>query len=671
KVERDARAESDYIEQLRSLGLQEAGANFFSLPEGANDFLEGAEWLISRKTELEALGFDIVTPTWDDLPLSLEKGGIELVAREESDWFDIKGEIAVGPHRFPFLKLAPYIREGNRLYPLPDDSFFLIPSEWMTRYRDLAKFAQKKAGKLKLTRSQAPLLEEVGLAEGGEREEIEAPFELSPLLKADLRSYQVEGVQWLVSLYRQQLGACLADDMGLGKTLQTLAVLLHAKERKATLLQDDKTGQAGKQIGLFQSREEVQILQPLNALIILPASLIFNWENEIRKFAPSLTTYAHIGSKRHRDIRLLARFDIILTTYQTALRDVDLLARLEYEYIVLDESQQIKNRESKAFRAINSLEGRHKISLSGTPIENSLSDLWSQMQFINPDLLGSYAFFKREFITPIEKRQDEASKERLRKLVSPYLLRRTKEEVATDLPPLTTQVFYTDMTREQRRMYEREKSAVRNNLLDQYQKDDPKYKMMVLRSLTKLRQLANHPVLVAPKYEKESGKFRDVLEQWEIIRKSGHKVLMFSSFVKYLELFRGALEASGSRYSWLSGDLSQNRRKENIRQFQEDPEVQAFLISIKTGGTGLNLTAADYVFVLDPWWNPSTEQQAIARAHRIGQDNHVIARKFIAVDSIEEKILKLQERKAKLAEDIVGPAGKMSFSKGELAFLLG
>jgi non-specific serine/threonine protein kinase len=513
-------------------------------------------------------------------------------------------------------------------------------------------------------------LEELGLAAGplAETAEPEQQFEVPAGLRADLRPYQLAGVRWMAQHYHNGLGACLADDMGLGKTLQTITILLHAKQHKAV---PAPLSPAGAQLDLFSApAADADFLKPLNALIVLPASLIYNWKQEIRKFAPGLSTYNHTGPKRHNDARLLARFDVILTTYQTALRDIELLQKLEFEYIVLDESQQIKNRESKVFQAISKLNGKHKISLSGTPIENSLADLWSQMQFINPDLLGSFRFFQKEFINPIEKQQDEDKKDRLRSLVQPYLLRRTKEEVARDLPPLSTKLFYSDMEPEQKKLYEKEKSAARNYLLENFTSNDPQYRIMVLQSLTKLRQIANHPSLIQADFTKASGKFNDVLEHWSVIRKSGHKALFFSSFVKYLELFRTHFEVEKQAYSWLSGSLSAEERQREIDRFEKDPAIASFLISIKSGGTGLNLTAADYVFILDPWWNPTIEDQAIARAHRIGQEKQVIAVKFITRDSIEEKILALQERKAQLAEDIIGNSGKMDFSRAELELLL-
>lgn len=668
QVIRDKEAEQVYLDKLKAFGLKPGTASNFVLDNSeSEDPFEMLHWAMEQRKTLEEAGFTIVAPSIEDRKIYLQKAVINLDAKTDNDWFDIYGQVEIGEFTIPFLALVKNIRQGDRFYRLPDNSYFLIPEEWMTRYKALAQFLKRDGKQLRLNKAQFTLLKEVGLGDVPTLEEEPENIDFTPssLLKASLRPYQLEGVKWMVQLYQNDLGACLADDMGLGKTIQTIATLLHAKERKQPAAQST----AAPQLNIFQAND-ADFLNPLHALIVLPASLVFNWEREIQKFAPSLSVYKHTGTKRYKDMRLISRFDVILTTYQTALRDVDLLEELEYEYIILDESQQIKNKDSKVFKAINKLQARHKVSLSGTPIENSLSDLWAQMQFINPDLLGNFTFFKREFIGPIERKQDDAKKDQLRKLVQPYLLRRTKEEVARDLPPLSTKIFYTEMTPEQKRMYEREKSATRNQLLDNFESDNPKFKIMVLQSLTKLRQIVNHPKLVNEEYKRDSGKFNDILEHWDVIRKGGHKVLFFSSFVKHLNLFKEAFEKQNLPYSWLSGETSANKRVEAIEYFDKNPEVQSFLISIKSGGTGLNLTAADYVFILDPWWNPTIEQQAIARAHRIGQEKNVFAFKFITKGTIEEKILKLQERKTKLAEDIIEDVGKAQFSRNDLEFLL-
>ncbi|MEL7121871.1 MAG: DEAD/DEAH box helicase [Bacteroidota bacterium] len=669
QVIRDLDKEQSFLDKLNDLGLIAGDGNYFYLKDTLQEW-QLLEWLALNQRKLIEMGFEVIEPTVEQRKIYLEKPSLKMETEQHNDWFDIFGQVKVGEYTFPFLKLSKNIREGNRFYLLPNETYFLIPEEWMNKYRALMKFAQKQSDTLRLKKNQFTLLNEVGIdSETPITENLkDLPFKVSPLLKATLRPYQLEGVKWLTQLYHNNLGGCLADDMGLGKTLQTIAVLLHAKKERAARIEE--TIDQEMQLDLFHSAGDEDFLKPLNTIIILPASLVFNWEQEIRKFAPSLSTYRHVGPKRHKDKRILIRFDVVLTTYQTALRDVDILEEIEYEYIVLDESQQIKNRESKIFKAINRLQALHKVSLSGTPIENSLSDLWSQMQFINPDLLGSFSFFKREFISAIEKYQDEEKKVRLRKMVAPYVLRRTKEEVAKDLPPLSTKVFYSEMTKEQKRLYEREKSAARNYLLENYEANNPKYRILVLRSLTKLRQIVNHPFLVNDSYEKDSGKFNDIWEQWNVIQRSNHKVLFFSSFVQYLDLFKKKLEANKQPFSILTGEMTQKAREQQIKRFENDPDVKAFLISIKSGGTGLNLVAADYVFILDPWWNPSTEQQAIARAHRIGQTRNVFATKFITKDSIEEKILRLQEKKSRLAEDIIDNVRKTAFTRGDIAYLL-
>ncbi|MCB0595148.1 MAG: SNF2 helicase associated domain-containing protein, partial [Phaeodactylibacter sp.] len=381
---RDPEAEKEFLGKLRGFGLENKTGSYFQPPGEREDPFFLLEWLSEQRNALEAAGFSMVEPSFDGQPACLQKAKLDLNTEQRNDWFDLYGTVAVGNHTFPFTALAKNIREGNRLYKLPDGHIFVIPLEWMARYKAIFQFGKKDREHLRLAKSQYTLLDEIGIQEGIETvEENEnlSGFQPSPLLKASLRPYQLEGLKWLVQLYENQLGACLADDMGLGKTLQTIAALLYAKEQQGK--QKSPAPSASRQLGLFEAPADTDFLNPLNALIVLPASLVFNWEAELQKFAPSLQVYRHTGPKRYADRRLLQRFDVILTTYQTALRDVKILKQLEYEYIILDESQQIKNKDSKVFKAINELEARHKISLSGTPIENSLSDLWAQMQFIN------------------------------------------------------------------------------------------------------------------------------------------------------------------------------------------------------------------------------------------------------------------------------------------------
>jgi superfamily II DNA or RNA helicase len=670
KVKRHTEKEDWYLQLLETKGLIPGNGSQFVVAQQEDHPHALLQWLCEHRAALELEGFRVLVPELENGKLLLDIPTISMEPKQGNDWFDIYGEIRVGPYLIYFVELAPFIRTGNRFFPLPDGFVFMIPEEWMTKYKGLAQMGKKQDQALRINRSQFTLLQELGMQSGpsGQQDPTTEEIALPDTLKATLRPYQLEGYRWLVRHYRDQLGCCLADDMGLGKTLQTIAALLYAKAQKTEGVA--VASGPGPQLSLFQTAQDADFLKPLNALIVLPASLVFNWQAELNQFAPSLFQYVHTGPGRHKDIRLLARYDIVLTTYQTALRDEELLQKMAWEYIVLDESQQIKNRDSQVFKSLNTLHARHKLSLSGTPIENSLSDLWSQMQFINPELLGGFPFFQKEFLLPIERQQDEHKKSLLRGLVQPYLLRRTKEEVAKDLPPLTERIYYSEMTAEQEKLYEREKSKARNYLLDNYRSGDGQYQVIMHQTLMRLRQIVNHPAMVLEEYDKDSGKFRDVLEELNVIRKSGHKVLMFSSFVKYLELFRQAWADTPEQVAWLTGQQSSKEREAEVHRFQHDPAVQTFLISIKAGGTGLNLTAADYVFVLDPWWNPFVERQAVARAHRIGQQNNVIALKFITRNSIEEKILILQERKKALAEEIIASPDKISLDRADLEYLL-
>ncbi|MCF8243848.1 MAG: DEAD/DEAH box helicase [Saprospiraceae bacterium] len=704
QVKRQPEAEQAYLDTLANFDLEQTEGSLWqqrnneSTKQEGDHFYQMIEWLRSNAAALAEAGFTLDLPVFEDKKISLRSAEWTQDVQLVNDWFDLRITVRVGEYEFPFARLINHIRTENRWYELPDGSFFIIPAEWMARFHGLAHLGQLDGDELRLAKSQRPLLEGMGNWEIEKLEIEDQPvFEVPALLKADLRPYQLEGASWLANHYRENLGACLADDMGLGKTLQTLAVLLHAKTVLGIGDSVLETEGTPNELPI----PNTQYLIPLKALIVLPSSLVFNWEREVKKFAPGITICKHIGSGRTKDVRILSRFDLVLTTYQTARLDMAFLKKIEWEYVVLDESQYIKNPESAVFKAVGELVAKHKISLSGTPIENSLADLWAQMQFLNPGMLGSFGYFKKHFIKPIEKQEDELKKAELRRLVQPYLLRRTKEEVAPELPPLTELVFYTEMTEPQRKLYEQEKSAVRNQILN-LDPAQPQNRIAVLAALMRLRQIANHPALVGsstvgsgqsgaastnsttgltdsqtdcqlPTVELPtgSGKFNDILEYFDTIRRAGHKVLMFSSFEQYLQLFRAEFEKAGHQYAWLTGRVSQAQRKQAVDKFSTDPKVQAFLITTKAGGVGLNLTAADYVFVLDPWWNPFVEDQAIARAHRIGQTEKVVAVKFIAKDTIEEKILKMQEKKAALAGEILATGDGAAFSRDELVELLG
>jgi len=451
--------------------------------------------------------------------------------------------------------------------------------------------------------------------------------------------------------------------MGLGKTLETLTLLLKMKQepiledfisRNTAPMNTAKNKPEQLSFSFKEKKSETKEKQP-PSLIVMPTSLIHNWENEIKKFAPSLKVYRHIGNQRKKEGKLetaTRNFDIILTTYGTVRNDIDTLKEYRFLFLILDESQNIKNPSSKNYHSICLLSSIYRMVLTGTPIENSLTDLWSQMNFLNKGLLGSLSSFKREFKTPIEKKNDPEKQKKLQLLIHPFILRRTKEQVASDLPQLTEQIRYCPMSEIQKKLYDEEKSAIRKEILKNIEKEGiKKSAIIILQGLTKLRQLANHPSLTRKDDESDSGKFSEIIDNLKSLISENHKILVFSSFVKHLELIEKEIIHHKWQYSKLTGATI--HREEEIRKFQEDPETRIFLISLKAGGTGLNLTAADYVFITDPWWNPAAENQAIDRAHRIGQDKKVFVYRYITEGSIEEKIQILQEEKSSLANKFI------------------
>ena len=544
---------------------------------------------------------------------------------------------------------------------MPNGEIAILPEEWFARFKGLIPFAKIKDNKIEFEKHHFQLIKESlkesvqSVAEKlndmnfSEKEEISLPAKL----KAKLRTYQKTGYNWMYHLHKNEFGGCLADDMGLGKTLQTLTLLLKLKRQKSIGIVSHSLLDQG-QLDLFNKKTEPVKVQPAS-IIVLPTSLVHNWDNEIKKFTPTLKVFKYVGIKRKKVVdldKIIPYYDIILTTYGTVRNDIKILGKSEFFYAILDESQSIKNSGSKTYKAIVQLQSKYKLVLTGTPIENSLSDLWSQMNFLNPGLLGNRAFFQKAFITPIEKLADEKQQQQLQLIIRPFILRRKKDEVAKDLPPLTEQVIYCNMADQQKSKYEEEKSVIRNAILESIEKEGlKKSTIAVLQGLTKLRQLANHPSLLNNELEESSGKFDQMMSMLENLVAEKNKVLIFSSFVTHLELVKKYLESKKWRYSLLTGKTT--KREEVIYDFQNDPENHVFLISLKAGGVGLNLTRAGYVFIIDPWWNPAAENQAVSRAHRIGQDKQVFVYRFITENSIEEKIQMLKERKTSLADKFI------------------
>lgn len=586
--------------------------------------------------------------------LYLENYKLDIRSVLQHDWFDVFAKINCGEFSFSLIMLKRHILEYNREYVLPDGRIFIIPLEWFGRFKELFEFGKIEDKGIKLHKQHFFIIEkaEKGLKASGlnELEKLNRREDITPAvlpkgLNATLRSYQVEGFTWLWYLQQNNLGGCLADDMGLGKTLQAIVLLLKNKEEIS--VEAPAQTKQNQQLDLFSRVEE-----KLTSLVVVPASLVHNWINEINRFAPALKVYAHMGNQRAKKMSSFTMYDIIISTYHTIRQDIEMISSFPFHYAILDESQVIKNPSSKLYRAMLMLNSKHRMVLTGTPIENSLIDLWAQLNFINNGLLGSLNFFRREYVNPVEKKNDTERENRLKKLINPFILRRTKEEVARELPEMTEQVIFCNMSDEQRKFYEEEKSTIRRSIFERIDREGlEKSSMIVLQGLTRLRQISNHPVLVDENYREDSGKFSEIIRNIESVLAEGHKVLVFSSFVKHLNLVKFRLDEQQVRYTYLTGE-STNREK-IIKAFQDNPSCNVFLISLKAGGVGLNLTAADYVFILDPWWNPASEEQAVNRAHRIGQDKNVFVYRFISENSIEEKIQKLQEKKTRLAETFV------------------
>lgn len=629
KIFRNPDAERDVVNYMERL---QGGMGVLSLGMMARQ--AGLQWLSEHVQEMVSNGIEVVQDG-EVQNLTFERPQIVMDTVDSGDWFDIKAMVHIAGFKIPFVKFRKHILQGKRDYVLPNGSTAILPEEWFADYRHLLEVAEhREDDTLAIRKYQALVLDMPLNSTNGFKQKLHHLLDIQELkefpipdgLKAELRSYQRQGYNWLGFLQEYNFGGILADDMGLGKTLQTLSLLQRDKENGAT--------------------------QP--SLVVMPTSLIHNWLAEARKFTPSLRVMAHTGTQRTTDIHEFSKHDVIFTTYGMVRSDLEMLVRYEFHYLILDESQMIKNPGSKTAKAVKELNARHRLSLTGTPVENTLMDLWSQMTFLNPGLLGSESFFRDFYIHPIEKFRDSSRSEKLRKLIHPFILRRTKSQVATELPEKVEQVHYCEMSEGQKNLYEETKNAYRNYLLGMEEGEFQKKKLNILAGLQKLRQIAIHPLLVEEGQSleiQESGKFQEYERLLEEVISKGAKVLVFSQFVRLLKILRDDLAAKGTDTCYLDGSTTD--RQGEVHRFQTDPTVQVFLISLKAGGVGLNLTAAEYVFILDPWWNPAVERQAVDRSHRIGQLNTVFSYKFITKDSIEEKIIRLQQRKFQLSEEVI------------------
>jgi superfamily II DNA or RNA helicase len=568
-------------------------------------------------------------------------GNVSLNVTTGVDWFELHGQVEYGETSAKLPALLAALKRGDGMVPLDDGSFGLLPEEWLKKNGLLTALGQAHGDHLRYKSNQAAFLE-VLLAAMPEarvdetfqrvRRELDAfksvkPLEATSGFQGVLRDYQRDGLGWFQFLERFGFGGCLADDMGLGKTVQVLALL----ESRRLRTHDEGAPQC--------------------SLVVAPRSLIFNWQAEAARFAPKLKIMIHSGAERSKDHAVFQGFHLALTTYGTLLRDAPWLKDVPFDYVILDEAQAIKNASTATAKAVRLLNGRRRLALSGTPIENHVGELWSLFEFLNPGMLGAASVFK--LCGGAGRNPDPESRALLAKALRPFMLRRTKGQVARELPPKVEQTIYCELDGEQKKLYAELREYYRQSLLPKIERDGlNNSKIMILEALLRLRQAACHPGLIDKKRVGEpAAKLDALLAQIAEVIEGGHKALVFSQFTSFLAVVKNRLDAKKIPYAYLDGQ-TQNRA-ERVAQFKENPDCKLFLISLKAGGLGLNLTEAEYVFLLDPWWNPAVEAQAIDRTHRIGQTNNVFAYRLIAKDTVEEKVLELQKSKRDLADAII------------------
>lgn len=650
-VHRNRSSEQEFITRLENLHSQ------FIRPQDGNSLvLKGSDVLKNnwfflfvdamKDMKVPVHGFEALK----NFRFNTAKPSTHIHVSSGLDWFDARIELAFGDQRIGITDIKKALANKQSFVQLKDGTLGILPDEWIKKYALLFKVGEGRENKLRLSKFHLSVIDDL-YEKRDEKElsfeldakyerlrgfksipEVEAPRELLEVL----RPYQTTGYHWLNYLNDVGWGGILADDMGLGKTVQALSMLRHYGQENGNLM----------------------------ALVVCPTTLIYNWENEIKKFTPQLTYMIHHGSLRTRDAKELQSSNVVITTYGTLRSDIQLLMKILFDYIILDESQAIKNPSSKVTKAACLLTAKNRLCMSGTPLQNNTFDIYAQMNFLNPGLLGSVEFFRNEFATPIDKFGEPEQKDHLRKLLYPFILRRTKEQVARDLPEKMETILFCEMEDEQRNVYESYRNAYRDKILgfiDQQGID--KSQLTILQGLMKLRQICDSPAILneEEKYPNHSIKLDELTR--EITENIGdHKALVFSQFLGMLALIREKLTENNIPFEYFDGSTPPHERERAIQNFQNNDECRVFLISLKAGGVGLNLTAADYVYIVDPWWNPAVEQQAIDRTHRIGQTKNIFAYRMICKDTIEDKILQLQERKRILAKELI--SDDTSFVKG-------
>ncbi|MBS1511323.1 MAG: DEAD/DEAH box helicase [Bacteroidetes bacterium] len=552
--------------------------------------------------------------------------------------------VSFGKEKIPLHELQKIILAGQRAVMLKDGSLGVLGEEWLHTYGTIIKHSKTNSASALIAPKWLAISEQETAREQQQLTVSLTPdwwalwqqwqhsddevFAIPNGINATLRPYQQKGFEWMKLLAQVNAGACLADDMGLGKTLQTICFI-------ADRLQQHTNNPA---------------------LIVCPASLIYNWQSEIEKFAPSLRCYVHHGATRRTEQVSIENADVCITSYGTLRSDIEAFSQITFEVVVVDESHNIKSPVTQITRAVNQLQSHCRVALSGTPVMNNTFDLYSQLEFLLPGMFGSREFFKREYADAIDRDGNEEKVKQLQKLTAPFILRRTKQQVAKDLPEKTESVLWCNMSGPQRDLYEDIKSQVRSNLFtDMHTKGIGKTKLAVLQGIMKLKQICSSPQLLPAEEQTTALSAKTDLLLDEIQNLHNNKVLVFSQFAKMLELLAVSLTQKGISFYQLDGSTPAQQRSKLVADFQqEDNTTQVFLISLMAGNTGLTLTAADYVFLFDPWWNNAVEQQAIDRTHRIGQTKNVFAYKMICKDTIEEKIMQLQQTKKELSENLIG-----------------
>ncbi|HEY2786982.1 MAG TPA: DEAD/DEAH box helicase [Fimbriiglobus sp.] len=586
-------------------------------------------------------------------------GKFELGVATGIDWFELRGQVDFNGKVVALPQILEAIRNRQTMVDLGDGEMGLLPEEWLKKYALLAGAGEKKKDHVRFGQNQVGLLDALLAAqpEVDLDDKFRAARDLFRSFKGveaakpprsftgELRPYQAEGLGWLKFLRDFRFGGCLADDMGLGKTVQVLALLVDRAEARPAGI-------------------------PRPSLVVVPKSLVFNWKAEAARFAPSLKVLDYTGTERKKNPSALGEYDVVLTTYGTLRNDAPLLKDIPFDYGILDESQAIKNAGTESAKACRLLNVRNPLAMSGTPIENHLGELWSLFDFLNPGMLGRATAF--QLIGGSGRGADEESRAVLAHALRPYILRRTKDQVAKDLPRKTEQTVLCELEPAQRKVYNDLKEYYRKAILGAVETVGlAKAKIQILEALLRLRQAACHPGLLDKTNSGEtSAKLDALLPQLGEVFEEGHKALVFSQFTSFLAIVKQRLDADGIPYEYLDGKT--RNRQAKVDRFQTDPDCKLFLISLKAGGVGLNLTAAEYVFLLDPWWNPAVEAQAVDRAHRIGQTKPVFAYRYIAKDTVEEKVLALQESKKALADSIINADNSLirSLKKEDLELLL-